>query len=176
MKRMIPKRLNKPFFQRDVLLVAPDLLGKLLCRQFSNGSTVKYAITEVEAYRGEEDLACHAAKGRTKRTEVMYGDGGFIYVYLIYGKYWMLNFVVGNTGDPQAVLIRGIQSCSGPGRLAQLLEINETFYAEDLISSTRIWLEDIEARPNYKTSKRIGVEYAGPVWGQKPWRFYCGNE
>jgi DNA-3-methyladenine glycosylase len=173
---MNPKRLNRHFFQRDVLLVAPDLLGKLLCRQFSNGSTVKYAITEVEAYRGEEDLACHAAKGRTKRTEVMYGNCGYIYIYLIYGKYWMLNFVVANVGDPQAVLIRGIQGCSGPGRLAQLLGIDETFYAEDLITSCRIWLEDSGARPNYSTSKRIGVEYAGKVWGQMPWRFYCGNE
>jgi DNA-3-methyladenine glycosylase len=175
-QRMIPKRLNRLFFQRDVLLVAPDLLGKLLCRKLVDGSIVKYAITEVEAYRGEEDLACHAAKGHTKRTEVMYGDGGYIYVYLIYGKYWMLNFVVANAGDPQAILIRGVHSCSGPGRLTKLLDINGTFYAEDLISSKRIWIEDIDTKPCYKTSSRIGIEYAGLVWGQKPWRFYYDNE
>ena len=85
-------RLKRDFFSRDVLEVAPELLGKNLVRKVE-GQIEKYLITEVEAYRGEKDLACHASKGRTPRTEIMYHNGGLVYVYLIYGMYWMLNIV-----------------------------------------------------------------------------------
>lgn len=99
-------KLDASFFNRDVLEVAPDLLGCTLVRDFGNGNIQRFTITELEAYRGEEDLACHASKGRTPRTEIMYHTGGYIYVYLIYGMYWMLNLVTGSNDEPQAVLIR----------------------------------------------------------------------
>lgn len=102
------KRLDRSFFTRDVLEVAPDLLGKLLVIK-RDDRIEKYVITEVEAYRGEEDLACHASRGKTKRNEVMYDIGGKIYVYLIYGMYWMLNFVTGEKNMPQAALIRELK-------------------------------------------------------------------
>src|SRR5512145_53559 len=98
---MNTSRLDSNFFSRDVLAVAPELVGKVLVRSFENGLVERFIITEVEAYRGAEDLACHASKGRTPRTEVMYHHGGLVYVYLIYGMYWMLNFVTGEPNNPQ---------------------------------------------------------------------------
>ena len=164
-------RLSSSFFQRDVLAVAPELLGKTLVRSFDSGETRRYRITETEAYRGEEDLACHASKGRTYRTEVMYHLGGKIYVYLIYGMYWMLNFVTSEEGHPSAVLIRGLEGFSGPGRVGRELKLDKSFYGEELSTSCRIWVEDCEPVENYLTSQRVGVDYAGTVWAEKPWRF-----
>ena len=164
--------MNKPspaFFQRDVLTVAPELLGKILVRQFDDDRIERYRIIEVEAYRGEEDLACHAAKGRTLRTEVMYHAGGKIYVYLIYGMYWMLNFVTGVEGQPQAVLIRGLETISGPGRVGRKLALDRSFYGENL-PSARIWIEDSGEQVLSRTTTRIGVDYAGE-WAKKEWRF-----
>ena len=109
-------RLDAGFFCRDVLEVAPDLIGKKLTRVFNKENIEEYIITETEAYRGEEDLACHASKGRTA-SEIMYHDGGHIYVYLIYGMYWMLNFVTENEGIPQAVLIRGLKGFERAGEI-----------------------------------------------------------
>ncbi len=100
-------RLPAGFFRRDVLTVAPELLGKSLARTFDDGTTERYIITEVEAYNGTEDLACHASKGRTPRTDIMFREGGLVYVYLVYGIHWMLNFVTGKEGVATAVLIRG---------------------------------------------------------------------
>jgi DNA-3-methyladenine glycosylase len=164
------KRLDPSFFTRDVLDVAPQLLGKILVRKFPDGTIHQYRITETEAYRGEEDLACHASKGRTPRTDVMYHDGGKVYVYLIYGMYQMLNFVTSVENDPQAVLIRGIEGYIGPGKLTRHLQIDKTFYGEDLLTSERIWVEDNQIQPAYKTGPRVGVDYAGD-WKEKPWRF-----
>jgi len=166
-------RLSREFFTRDVLDVAPNLLGKLLVRKFDDGTVQKYIITEVEAYRGEEDLACHASKGRSKRTEIMYHEGGYLYVYLIYGMYWMLNIVTGKKENPQAVLIRGISSYDGPGKLTKKLAIEKSFYGEDLISSERIWIENSINSIDYifKTTPRIGIDYAGEKWKNEPWRF-----
>ena len=87
------KRLSSSFFQREVTRVAPELLGKTLVRKFDDGSIRRYTITETEAYRGGDDKACHANKGKTARTEVMFHEGGLVYVYLIYGMYWLLNIV-----------------------------------------------------------------------------------
>ncbi|MBL7965621.1 MAG: DNA-3-methyladenine glycosylase [Prolixibacteraceae bacterium] len=165
-------RLPFDFFLRDVLEVAPALLGKLLVRRFDDGRMVRYRITEVEAYRGTEDRACHASKGRTPRTEVMFQQGGAVYVYLIYGQYWLLNLVTGLDGDASAVLIRGVEGFSGPGRVGRELQLDRSFYGESLIDSSRIWLEDAEPVTNFKTSKRIGVYYAGEEWAGKMWRFY----
>ena len=89
------QRLPVEFYQQDVLTVAPALLGKVLVRRFNDGKTEKYIISETEAYSSPHDLACHASKGKTARTEVMFRDGGLVYVYLIYGMYWMLKIVTG---------------------------------------------------------------------------------
>ena len=104
-------RLGYEFYHRPCLAVARDLVGKVLV--FGEN---RLRITETEAYCGEEDTACHAHKGRTKRTEVLYGDAGTIYVYLCYGIHWLLNIVTGEKEQPQAVLIRACQEAPGPGR------------------------------------------------------------
>ncbi|MBN2650473.1 MAG: DNA-3-methyladenine glycosylase [Prolixibacteraceae bacterium] len=164
-------RLNNSFFQREVTEVAPDLLGKILVRRFEDGTIHKFKITETEAYRGGEDKACHANKGLTARTKVMFDAGGLVYVYLIYGMYWMLNFVTGETGDSSAVLIRGVEGISGPGRVGRALQLDKSFYGEDLATSTRMWIEDSGLKPQYTTAPRVGINYAGEPWISKPWRF-----
>ncbi|MFT6985804.1 MAG: DNA-3-methyladenine glycosylase [Psychromonas sp.] len=164
-------RLTQPYFSNDVLDIAPDLLGKKLVRVFNDGRKKEYLITETEAYRGQEDLACHANKGRTARTEVMFHDGGLVYVYLIYGIYWMLNIVTGEKENPQAVLIRGLQSIQGPGRVGKKLQLDKSFYGEDIATSQRIWIEDVAKPVKYIALKRIGIAYAGDKWINKPWRF-----
>jgi len=163
--------LSLEFFLRDVLEVAPELIGKKLVRRFDDGRIEKYRITETEAYRGIEDRACHASKGRTPRTEVMFQDGGTVYVYLIYGQYWLLNLVTGIASDASAILIRGIEGFPGPGRVGRELQLDRSFYGESLINSTRMWVEDAEPVTEIKTSKRIGIDYSGD-WANKLWRFY----
>jgi DNA-3-methyladenine glycosylase len=166
-------RLPKDFFTRDVLEVAPELLGKYIVRKFDDGRQEKFLIIEVEAYRGEKDLACHASKGRTPRTEIMYHEGGKIYVYLIYGMYWMLNIVTSVKGIPQAILIRGIEGFNGPGKLTKKIFIDKSFYGEDLFLSQRLWIETNlnYCGTNYKIAPRIGIDYAGEIYKNKPWRF-----
>lgn len=166
------KRLKRSFFTRDVLQVAPDLIGKILAIRSEKGDIRRYIITETEAYRGAEDRACHASKGKTARTEVMYREGGRIYVYFVYGMYWMLNFVAGGKNKPQAALIRGIDGFNGPGKLTKSLRIDGSFYGEDLTDSDRIWVEDNGFKPAIKTSPRVGINYAGDPWKNKPWRYY----
>ena len=116
-------------------------------------------------------MACHASKGKTARTEVMFRDGGLVYVYLIYGMYWMLNIVTGNENDASAVLIRGVQGISGPGRVGKALQLDKSLNGENLFTSERIWIEDAGTVENYITSPRIGINYAGEPWISKPWRF-----
>lgn len=164
-------KLPDDFFQRDVLEVAPELLGKLLVREFDNGILKKYSITEVEAYRGKNDLACHASKGRTPRTEIMYHTGGHIYMYLIYGMYWMLNIVTSVKDIPQAILIRGIEGFNGPGKLTKALALDKSFYGQHLNTSENLWIENSEIKPDYITTPRIGIDYAGEIWKNKPWRY-----
>jgi len=167
---MNSQKLTKDFFIRDVLTVAPEMLGKILvCRV--GEEFLRYRITETEAYRGVEDLACHACKGRTVRTESMFHSGGVLYVYLIYGMYWMLNIVTATENEPQAVLIRGLEGLYGPGRLTRKLQIDKSFYGEDITVSPRIWMEDDGFKPVYQIGTRIGVDYAGE-WKNKLWRFY----
>lgn len=93
------KKLGENFFARDVLEVAPDLVGKILVSKIKD-EEIRVRITETEAYRGEEDTACHAHKGRTKRTEVLYAKSGLIYVYLCYGMHWLMNIVTGEKNQP----------------------------------------------------------------------------
>jgi DNA-3-methyladenine glycosylase len=164
-------RLLRDFYIRDVLDVAPALLGKNLVLFSSGNELSKFMITEVEAYRGMEDKACHASKGRTPRTEIMFHEGGRLYMYFIYGMYWMLNIVTEKENVPQAVLIRGLENLSGPGKLTRTLGLDKSFYGEDLTSSDRIWIEETCRKPVIRTSPRIGVDYAGD-WKDKLWRFY----
>ena len=111
---MTDKRLGRQFFVRDTHIVAKQLLGKLLMRRW-RGKILVGRINEVESYVGENDLACHASKGRTKRTKVMFGEAGYAYIYMIYGMYYCLNVVTEKEGFPAAVLIRGLASfCAQP--------------------------------------------------------------
>ena len=165
-------RISRDFYIRDVLEVAPDIIGKNLIIRLKDNSFARYQVTDVEAYRGHEDKACHASKGKTTRTEVMFREGGHLYVYLIYGMYWMLNIVTATEGNPQAVLIRGFASISGPGRVSKTLAIDRSYYGEDLVTSGRIWLEDKGDFPEYKTGPRIGIDYAGEYWKSRPWRYF----
>ena len=165
------KRLKRSFFSRDVLKVAPELIGKVLIRRFDDGRVEKFVISEVEAYSGNGDLACHASKGKTVRTEVMFREGGLVYVYFIYGMYWMLNFVTGESGEASAVLIRGLEGISGPGRVGKALQLDKSFYGENLETSDRIWVEEGAVSPEFVTTPRIGINYAGEPWVSKPWRY-----
>jgi len=164
-------KLTSTFYKQDAVTVAEKLLGKMLVRQWEDGTTTRYVITETEAYQGEEDLACHASKGRTKRTEVLYSEGGCVYVYLIYGMYWMLNVVTGTENSPQAVLIRGIDAITGSGKVGRELKMDRSYYGEDLIISNRIWIEDAPDISDFISATRIGIDYAGDLWKEKPWRF-----
>jgi len=163
--------LSQQFFQKDVLEVAPSLIGKCLVRKYANNTIQKFLITETEAYRGEEDLACHASKGRTTRTEIMYQKGSTIYIYLIYGMYWMLNIVTEKENIPQAVLIRGIENYNGPGKLTKVLEIDKSLNGNTLCKRNGLWVEDYGIIPKITTATRIGINYAGKEWVEKPWRF-----
>ncbi len=165
-------RLERDFFTADVLEAAPLLPGKFLCVDSQAGPKGRHMITEVEAYRGEEDLACHARKGRTCRTEIMYHHGGLVYMYLIYGIYWMLNIVTSVEGLPQAVLIRGVSGFNGPGKLTRHLGIDGSFYGEDISVSERLWIEDRGCRVDIGQGRRIGIDYAGSYWRDIEWRYY----
>ena len=165
-------RLNREYYMKDVLDVAPSLPGKYVCIVRSQGITERYMITEVEAYRGEEDEACHASRGRTPRNEIMYHRGGFIYMYFIYGMYWMFNIVTAEEGIPQAVLIRGITGFNGPGKLTRHLGLDGSFYGEDICGSARIWIEDHGKTVDIEKGKRIGIHYAGSYWRDIEWRYY----
>ena len=163
-------RFDYDFYCSDALELAPALLGQYLVCVSEKGIVNRYIITETEAYRGEEDLACHASKGRTSRTEIMYDKGGKLYIYLIYGMYWMMNVVAGSENQPQAALIRGITGFDGPGKLTRALGIDKGFYGEDLVKSDRIWITESGIKPKIITTPRIGIDYAGE-WKEKPWRF-----
>lgn len=163
-------RLPLSFYERDVLEVAPELLGKILVRNSDHGQ-VKYMITEVEAYRGQEDQASHARFGKTMRNSVMFGSGGILYVYFIYGMYWMLNIVTGKAEQPQAILIRGAGNISGPGRVTKILSIDRSFNGENLSVSDRIWIEDHGFAASIVQKPRFGINYAGEPWKSLPWRY-----
>ena len=134
------RRLTAADYRVDAVTAAKALIGAFLCRRLDDGTIIRRRITETEAYCGEEDTACHAHKGRTPRTDVMYSPGGCAYIYLCYGMHEMLNIVTGAEDRPEAVLIRGIEGASGPGRLTKLLQIDRTLNREDLIVSKRLGL------------------------------------
>ena len=180
-----PSPLPRDFYDRPTLKVAKDLLGKYLMRETQAG-VLHTRIVDVEAYVGPEDRASHASKGRTKRTEIMFGPSGVVYVYLIYGMYHCLNLVTERIDFPAAILIRGIEivengnrrldfppRVEGPGRVCRFLEIDRNLNGLDATQGKGIWVEDrgknVSPRQIQKLP-RIGVSYAGD-WAQKPWRF-----
>jgi DNA-3-methyladenine glycosylase len=164
--------LASTFFNRPTLDVARDLLSCRLCRVV-DGEVLSWQVTETEAYDGPDDRACHAHKGRTGRTEVMFGPAGNWYVYLCYGVHWMLNIVTGPVDYPAAVLIRGAGELHGPGRLTKAMGITGTLNRKPAIPSTDLWVEAGEpiAAGSIVTTPRIGVHYAGPDWAKRHYRF-----
>jgi DNA-3-methyladenine glycosylase len=176
------KVLPRTYFQRPTLDVARSLLGKYLVRK--NGRATRASrIVEVEAYIGTEDLACHASKGRTARTDVMFGPAGVAYVYLVYGMHHCFNIVTERVGHPSAVLVRAVEDADtqmlidGPGRVCRFLAIDRTLNRLDLTAGEALWVEDRGervGRSNITVGRRIGVEYAGS-WANKPWRFRLGR-
>ena len=185
-------RIERKFYMRDAVTVGKDILGKIIVKKTADGRIMSGRITEVEAYMGITDKASHSYGGRrTKRTEVMYKEGGYSYVFLIYGMYECFNVTVGREGDPQAVLIRGVEPLenknlmwekrkvkkekdisNGPGKLTKALGITREDNGADLVASENLWLED----DGYKVkdiveTTRIGIDYAEED-ALKPWRFY----
>lgn len=181
-------KLPRSFYEQSTVDVAKQLLGKYLVRKHPDGDSIG-RIVETEGYIGPQDLACHAAKGRTKRTEVMFGAAGHAYVYFIYGFYNMLNLVTEAKDYPAAVLIRALEPlqgvelmkqrrrsetprnlASGPGKLCQAFDIDRTLNGADLCGKI-LYVEDRgEPAPKFEATARIGVDYAGK-WKDKPFRF-----
>ena len=165
-------RLDPDFYAQDVLDAAPALLGKLLCRRLPDGSVLRLRVTETEAYRGADDTACHARAGKTRRTAVMFGPGGFSYVYLCYGIHALLNIVTGEDGRPQAALIRGVEGLPGPGRVTKGMGIDCSMNGTDMRVSDALWLEDDGfICPNMITGPRVGIGYASEEDQARLWRF-----
>lgn len=168
-------KVNDSFFHRECLEVAQDLVGKQLVRKLPDGTVKKLRITETEAYCGEEDTACHAHKGRTPRTEVLYMKSGTIYIYLCYGVHWLLNIVTGEEEHPQAVLIRACQNADGPGKLTKYLDINKELNKENICASPGLWIEDDGYTCRIKKEKRVGIGYASKKDQNRLWRFIDKN-
>lgn len=172
------KVLDKNFFERPAPTVAPELLGKFLVRRVG-GREIAAMITETEAYEGINDKASHASRGRTKRSEVMFGKPGVWYVYFIYGMYWMANIVTGTEGHPSAVLIRGVETADGPGKLTKHFQIDKSLNAKPASRETGLWIEDrgVVVEPGHiKKSARVGISYAGLYWAGRKWRFVLEGE
>lgn len=170
------EKLKPSFYQRGALEVAQDLLGCILVHR-SAGKTYQGKIVETEAYVGEHDLACHASKGKTSRTEIMYREGGCAYVYFIYGMHNMLNVVTGMVGQAQAVLVRALEpiapvclSTNGPGKLAKAFGITRELNGESLMGE-RLYILQGSSPLNVVQTTRIGVDFA-KEWADVPLRFY----
>ncbi len=191
--RMTPaERLDRSFYNRPVLQVAREVLGKRLVR-VDHGERLAGIIVEAEAYRGEEDQACHARVGNTPRTRVLYGPPGHAYVYFTYGNYWMLNFVAEREGFPAAVLIRGIVptegieriaarrpkvNClhwtDGPGKICIAFAIGKALNEADLCApQAELFVEQAESIPDdcVTTGPRVGLNNTPEPWKSIPWRF-----
>ena len=183
-------KLDRSFYERPTLEVASDLIGKVLVRRLA-GRNLAGRIIETEAYIGPSDLACHASRGKTPRTSVMFGPAGVSYVYMIYGFYFCLNTVTEAEGYPAAVLIRAVEPlenipvmrrlrynpqhdtniASGPGKLCMALSIDKGLNAVDLAGKV-LWIEERGLEVGtIDRGPRIGVDYAG-AYKDKPWRYY----
>ncbi len=163
-------RLGYDFFHRECTLVARELVGKVLVRRTPEGE-IRLRISETEAYCGESDTACHAHKGRTKRTEVLYARAGTVYIYLCYGIHWLLNLVTGEEEQPEAVLIRCCTEAPGPGRLTKRLGITGELNRADISTSGELWIEDDGFSCTVATGKRVGIGYASQEDQDRQWRF-----
>ena len=159
-------RLSSDFFCRPCLEVAQALVGKVLVC-----GDKKLRISETEAYCGESDTACHAHKGRTKRTEVLYAEAGTVYVYLCYGIHWLLNIVTGEENEPEAVLIRACCEAAGPGKLTKALGITGEFNRQHICRQEELYIEDDGFLCEITTDKRVGIGYASQEDQDKLWRF-----
>ncbi len=168
------KPLEHTFFARPVDTVASDLVGKLLCHS-QNGEVRQLRITETEAYGVIEDTACHAYKGKTKRTAVLYETPGTLYVYICYGIHHLLNVVTGNEGDPQAVLIRACESAEGPGRLTKALGITNSYHGVHLQETDAIVFLDDGYKPKIEQLSRVGIAYADQKDIEALRRYVDGN-
>lgn len=175
--------LPRAFYDRPTLEVARDLLGARLIHEVGPGDIRVGQIVETEAYIGPDDLACHASRGRTVRTEVMFGPSGHAYVYLIYGMYNCLNVVTEAPDFPAAVLVRAVEPIDGllgrsdgPGRLCRALGIGRRLNGTDL-TRPPLYLEPGQPIDDARVAQgpRVGVDYAGE-WASRPWRFWiAGN-
>jgi len=171
--------LPREFYARECEVVARDLLGKVLVRNTSNSTKVA-RIVETEAYLGQHDLAAHSSKGRTPRTEVLFGPAGYVYMYLIYGIHNMLNITTAEPGA--AVLIRAVEpvsgidaKTSGPGLVSKALELDRNYYGLDLVTDERFFVASDDYQvPGIVSAKRIGVDYAGE-WKDEFLRFYISG-
>jgi DNA-3-methyladenine glycosylase len=197
------KKLDREFYNRDSIHVAKELLGKVLVHEI-DGQRIKVKIVEAEAYMGIEDKAAHSYGGkRTPRVEVMYGEPGCSYVFMIYGMYHCFNVITRERGIPQAVLVRAVEplegtewmaqrrfgksyeqltksQCkgltNGPGKLCGALSINRSFNGMDLCGDIMYFEEGISEKFNIIETKRVGIDYAEEA-KDYPWRFYIeGNE
>jgi DNA-3-methyladenine glycosylase len=171
------KKHGFSFYRRDAEKLAQALIGAVLVRRI-RGREYRARIVETEAYIGPHDLASHTSKGRTKRTETMFGPAGHAYVYLIYGMYEMFNIVAGKKGCGQAVLIRAAEPAgswkadlSGPGKLTRAFRITRDLNGMDLTGDTLYLVQDPDYLPRIRRAKRIGVEYAG-AWKNRLLRFF----
>jgi len=177
--------LPRSFYERDVVVVARELLGKVL-----RHGDVALRITETEAYRWPDDTACHARSGRTARNEAIWGPPGRAYVYLCYGLHHMLNIVTGRDGEAAAVLVRACEPVrglaivrrrrggkdgpvllTGPGKVAQALALDTSFSHHPLHRRGGLTVEDAPAPTGVLTGTRIGIDYALPEHRALPWRF-----
>jgi len=173
------RKLLRRFYVRPTLKVAKGLLGKYIVRRISK-KEIAGKIIETEAYIGPKDKASHAYGGKiTPRNWVEYLEGGHLYIYLVYGMYWQLNIVTEKAGKPECVLIRALDLANGPGKVCSCLKLDKSFNGEDLTPSSRgggrrIWLEDRGEKiksSQILATRRIGIDYAGPYWSRRKWRF-----
>ena len=174
------RKVTRAFYARETLTVARELIGMHLVH--ADGGTLRTGrIVETEAYQGPEDLAAHSSRGRTRRTEVMFGPPAHAYVYFIYGFWHCLNLVTQAPGVPHAVLLRALEPVTGiddktwgPGLLCRAMHIDKALNGADLCGDV-LWLEKPLAYGRQPAriarSARIGVDYAGK-WARRPWRFY----
>lgn len=191
------KKLSRSFYTEPTLTVAQQLLGKYLVHNTPKGR-LSGKIVETEAYIGPRDKASHAYKNKkTKRNHIEFLKGGHIYIYLVYGMYWQFNITASNHNKPECVLIRALEPAegleqmmrlrynknignltNGPGKLCEAMMFNKNFYGVDLVGNKKIYLEDRDDKISKKdivSSARIGIDYAGPYWAKRKWRFYIRN-
>ena len=159
-------RLPYEFYCRPCDTVARELVGKVIVHR-----GLRLRISETEVYWGEGDTACHAYRGRTKRTEVLWAEAGTVYVYLCYGMHWMLNIVTGEKEDPQAVLIRACVEAPGPGRLTRMLGITGEYNRRSILETPELWIEDDGFRCETEAAPRVGIGYASPQDRSRLWRY-----